>query len=320
MGIHRLCDSVIMRQQRQSRKFTRRILCVFALGACLLASQQASAAEDPMNPGLPVPQTYSQYAPLMAAGLNEVRPAKQWIRVPALNVTADVLLPPGDLLDTDCSHEFTFVSAPNTLAYVDSPAGAPEPYGYFPPIKVRTVAFGSVPAEATVQISQLRTADNLPVPITSTQTFYTYQSNKNCPDNPRASSVLYSDAILTGQINLQVTDLRVDGVSLGLGPSCQTTSPAEFNLTGKGYWDRDPNIGSQPPARDTEFYRSATGGLLTGTINVPAFAGCRNGDEDLSVLLTTMVSGADNPMSVFQGALSDSTPPNRFPLPTNEAK
>ena len=316
-------------------KSLAKLACAAALVAGLLISQQASAAEDPYHPGLPAQTGNGWILGVRISTINESLRAKQWFRIPTLTVTTDTLLGhaefPNDPFDPvqGCNQPF-FTPGTNLFSniYVHSPEGAAEPYGYFPPVTVRTVAFGAIPVEATVQISQLRDAENLPVPLRSEALIKYYWNNagakggQSCgPDYQGRQGSLLHDATTTGKVNVRVSDLSIDGVRLEIGSHCGTVGPAEISMTGKGYWNRDPDlIGPLPPAGDTPYYAVASGGLLNGTIDIPAFTGCLVGTEDVSPLLTTAVSGPDNPTMARQYvALPQQPPPPPFPIPTRPA-
>ena len=305
--------------ERARRKTAIRLVSAAALCGLLLASQQASAAEDPKNPGLPAP-TGSQYAAAASSGINQVARAKQWFQLPRFAFAADVHNPRAPL-SSDCSQPFRTKTLYTNRLYSRSPEGAPKPWGYFPPITVRTVAFGAIPVEATINISQLRDAEDLPVPLISTQVLGAYfrplLPPTGCGANaPAEQGEFRFDSPLTGQVNVRVTDLRIDDVAVDVGNICGTVEPADISLTGKGY-HADPlhlgtppqDVGPLPPDPNSKVYSVLKGGLFTGTIDIPTFAGCRSGNDDLSPLLTGMVSGPDNPMSARQSPISTCMPP-----------
>ena len=316
-------------------KSLAKLACAAALVAGLLISQQASAAEDPYHPGLPA-QTGTGWLNglFRISTINEALRAKQWFRIPTLTITADT-----DTAQPDFGNDpYDPVHGCNqplyiegqiifSKAYVHSPEGAPEPYGYFPPVTVRTVAFGAIPVEATVQISQLRDAENLPVPLLSEGAIDTYwahagaKGGQSCgADYQGREGYLNHDATTTGKVNVRVSDLSIDGVRLDIGPHCGTVEPAEISMIGKGYWSKDPDpVGPLPPAADTPYYAVPTGGLLDGTIDIPAFTGCLVGTEDVSPLLTTSVSGPGNPTTARLYTTATRPVPAPFPIPTRPA-
>ena len=203
------------------------------------------------------------------------------MRLPAAIMAADVKTaltryPPGG--------EFINQIVFTNLLYMVSPNGASKPYGEFPPVTVRTAAFGAIPVEATVHVSQLRDDIDLPVPIRLVQVLKQFGGN--------IGKQLVGDAEGGGEVSVRVSDLKVDGVPVDLGASCITATPARLDLVGNGYV-----IGGGAPPRDPNVnFNAALGGRLNGMIDLPAFIGCGVGSEDLSPMVTGLVSGPDNPV------------------------
>jgi uncharacterized protein DUF6801 len=98
-----------------------------------------------------------------------------------------------------------------------------------------------------------------------------------------------------GRISLRLTDARVNGVPLDLGPNCRSSRNIELELHG--------STASDPP------YEVNFGGMLTGEITIPPFAGC-GVTEDLDPLLTASVSGPGNLVRIIQGPLCDPLRPD----------
>ena len=285
--------------ERARRKTITKLLCAVLLVGGLLVSQQASAAEDPRYPGLPA-QTGQQMTGVGNVGLTEVSRAKQWVRLPPLIAAADVRTkvernPPDE---PDVSVRTTFTN----LIYVVSPVGAAHRYGEMPPIIVRTVAFGAMPVEATVQISQARDAEGLPIPLSLKQI-----------DRTRTLNGVFgrylSDAEAAGEMNVRLTGLVADGVPVDVGSRCFTSKPGALNLVGKGYGPEVPK-----PVDPRIYYSGALGGRLTGTIDLPRFVGCGTGSEDLSPLVSGMVSGTGNPVKLQVSMISSNCFPKLLPI------
>jgi hypothetical protein len=133
------------------------------------------------------------------------------------------------------------------------------------------LTFGFVPVSATLEITQ---PDNINI-------FATGAERKTIPATPVT-------VIGQGEVSLRLTDARVNGVPLDLGPHCRSAQPVELTLHGTS--DADPP------------YRITQGGRLTGDITIPPFTGCGVG-EDLDPLLTASVSGPGNLVQVVQGPL-----------------
>lgn len=259
---------------------TARALAV--VSALILVAAPGAVSDD----GIPTKEDGRSRGPTYSTGLGAAAPAKQFYRVPLTTLMADV------------SYEGIDAIA---LVFAVSPPGAPHPYGYFPPIRVRTLAFGMIPSEVTISIAQFRQ----PIPDTDDST--------PDPDGPATENIpvpwkLKGPAIelgehtLTGDADLRITSLSLDGQRVDVGPSCRTSTPVRVTLQGQ------------------QGYIPSTGGRLAGAVDVPSFTGCGTKGEDLSPLITSMVSGTGNTLEVLQSdiALSRAVPvttPAPFPLP-----
>ena len=170
--------------------------------------------------------------------------------------------------------------------YVMSPKGAKHDYGMLPRTRVRTVALGLAPALVTLEMTQLRKKYIEPWVLVGGDVFQRGAENE-----------------LKGRLNVWVVDLEIDGNKVRLGGNCRTAFPASIVLEG-----------------DSQ-YSSGYGGQLAGTLDIPRFTGCGTGNDRL---LTSFVSGPDNPIEITQTAicLDDSCPPApkpppEYPLPNN---
>ncbi len=156
-----------------------------------------------------------------------------------------------------------------------------------PPTQATFLAFGFVPATATMHLDEIGTLDLFGVGTTS------------------ALKVQFSWAVM----RLSISNVKVNGVPLNVGPNCQTVRPVTIELLG-----RAPG------------YALQTGGPLDGNVNIPAFKDCGVG-ENLDPLFGTMrhgvlvgsISGPRNFSILTQGNLctpaSDSGCPPRLPRP-----
>lgn len=215
----------------------------------------------------------------------ETAKAKQWVRVPwqlaaIMSVAKGRTYPPDD-------PRYQGVESTNWV-YLVAPKGEEHNYGLAAPFTVRTVAFGTVPVTAKVQLIQSRTADGLPKPL------IVKQSTDNYRHLPPGKDQVNSDAHLEGELTVRITELTVDGIGLNLRGRCQTVAPGDIELIGRGYARYPPTVDEDRPWL-TGNYVAVPGGLLTGTIDIPAFGGCgtANGD-DVSAVLNATVSGNDN--------------------------
>jgi hypothetical protein len=149
--------------------------------------------------------------------------------------------------------------------------------GRFPPMKGSFLVFGFMPIEATLELSQvgpinIHTDGLAVVPFT-----YSVTSSAN--------------------VAARIYGVKVNGVPLDVGPSCQTATPIALVLTG-----------GTPQYTDI-----LKGGPLSGFAEIPPFTGC-GVTEDLDPLLTGTVSGPGNFVKVTQGNVCVPADP-RSPCP-----
>lgn len=237
----------------------------------------------------------------------EDKRAAQWIKIPTQAVAVADYVTAEDPTTGPINHTGTF----NAAAFLSSPKDAEHGYGVGLPITVRTVAFGAVPIQARVQLEQLLDSSGLPVPLQATETTDYYREPQEVRPgfSPTQRSLGFH---LTGQVRARVTDLSIDGAHLDLVGRCQT-APIDLDLTSEPYWHEDPladPTAQTPPMIEgsTEMATWAathhqadagTGGAVSGTAAIPAFAGCRTSTgEDISRLLTAAVSGVHNEVTV----------------------
>jgi hypothetical protein len=150
--------------------------------------------------------------------------------------------------------------------------------GELPPSTATFLTFGFVPVSATMHLRQLG-------PIIGSAE--TTQANRQ----PTLVSTT-----LSGRVSFRVSDVKVNGVPLDVGPDCHTTEPETDNLTLTGAGNNTAN----PPTG----YTVARGGPLTGTATITPFTGCRGANgEDLNPLFTAPLSGPGNYVKMIQGNL-----------------
>ncbi|MGK3208778.1 hypothetical protein [Amycolatopsis sp. MEPSY49] len=85
-----------------------------------------------------------------------------------------------------------------------------------------------------------------------------------------------ADTDVTAKVFIKLSDAKVDGKTLDVGPNCRTAQPASVNIKALV-----PISLPAPPVK------------VTSTFTAPPFAGCV-GHEDVSRLLTGLVSGPGN--------------------------
>lgn len=282
----------------QRKQLLRRgVLAV--LSAALVFSAQASQADE-WYPGLPDPDTSTggTWGAAAQGGISYAKRAKQWFRSPMgmVTFTAMVFQRPSD-------DPLVYKFGATGQAYFASPKGAPEPYGYLEPMTVRSVGFGLMPVEATVQVSQRR-RNGYPIPLISTLSGEDHYR----PGGGLAYEQVSNETVVKDAFNVQILKVRVDGQDLELNGDCRTVEPAPLTMIGPRYTIPDPD--STPTAKE-DWYRAADpstffhpfwGGQLKGNMTIPAFTGCTTASgDDLSALMTLSVSGPDNPVSARVG-------------------
>jgi hypothetical protein len=144
-----------------------------------------------------------------------------------------------------------------------------------PPTQATFLAFGFMPATATMHLDEIGTLDIFGVGTIS------------------ALKVNYSWAYM----RLTISNVKVNGVPLNVGPNCQAVHPLTIELLGRG-------TGPRP------LYSLQGGGPLDGNVNIPAFKDCGVG-ENLDPIFGTMrrgvlvgsISGPGNFSILTQGTL-----------------
>lgn len=267
------------------RRRLRRTLGMSFLAAAILSlssHSSSNAAEGPW-PGLPRFTGEGSWTGAAQGGISQAAKARQWAQVPmqvtaARQQTTGTEYPQPDPLDRFSRRVYTI------SLFLVSPPGSEHNYGMSPKFTVRTVAFGAIPVEATLQLIQRRGPDGLPVPIVASSgiTFFNVSGTAE-----------YEDTVIEDDVTLRVTRLVVDGVDLGLAGRCQTAEPGKLSLFGRG-WNETEGVSRDYPWLQGRYFASA-GGALEGSVDIPSFAGCTSSNgEDISRLLASAVSGPGN--------------------------
>jgi hypothetical protein len=189
-------------------------------------------------------------------------------------------------------------------------------------VPVNLVAFGSIPATATLTMRAPRV--NGEVQPLMANIWDRNQGSAGCgPLPPGAPAV---SALIDGQVEIRLSGLTVDGTPVDLGQRCRTVRPADLWLWGEttrgGYFPGSGgNIGaydglhpgSQLPLNHRLYFGRYDGKTIPPSdgVDVPRFVGCGTGGENLSPLVTAMASGPDNPVRVVQSPI---IPIGRIPL------
>lgn len=158
--------------------------------------------------------------------------------------------------------------------------GKPE----LPPITATLLGFRFVPVTATLLIRELD-----PINIIST--------------SGRIKLPFPITVVATAKVSIGITNVKVNGVPLDVGPHCGTAAPVTLRLIGKGF-------NTVPPRG----YTVPTGGALQGRVTIPSFSGC-GVSENLDPLFTGSISGAGNFVKQTQGKLCGTAQPSNWVCP-----
>lgn len=283
---------------RRRRVLSRGGIAVLLAGALLAGAQSSQAEDEPeWYAGLP-DTTFGNWTNASQGSMSYAKRAKQWFISPQGMVVAEAI----NEQDPDNIRR-QWIRAEG---YFVSPTGAPANYGYLEPMTVRSVGFGLMPVEATVQVSQ-RFVDGYPSPVrarlgaTSTVT--------RDPDTGAITrrDIEYHSITVEDSFNVRVLSVRVDGMDMGLNGDCRTIEPAPVKMATPSYVREDTQNG--PPedewfrSRDpSTYFQPFYGGELNGSMTIPPFTGCTTtAGDDLSRLLTLAASGPDNPVVARAG-------------------
>lgn len=289
------------------KRYLRPGFWAVALSSVLVFSAQSSRADE-WYPGLPDPAADSSqdWQAASQGGLSYAKRAKQWFRSPDAMVTFNAR---AIIYDNDDVANYNRTVG---YAYMVSPAGAPANYGYLPPMTVRSVGFGLIPVEATVQVSQRR-ENGYPVAAKATMLGADYKG-VNSQGGLTFTKQVAEPTVVDDAFNVHILGVKVDGVDLELSGDCRTVTPAPVHMVGSGYTipfpydapathDFPTNIDKFFQTSDpATFFNPLWGGQLNGTMTIPPFTGCSTSSgDDLSALMTLSVSGPDNPISARIG-------------------
>lgn len=263
------------------RPWLRRGLLAAVAVAVVVPLVTASGATPAPYPGLPGGDG-QQWTGVGQRGHTISERAQQAFWLPGNVVTAD--------LNVGAVRQGTAVTTTTTArVFFVSPADSQRAYGELRPFPVRTMAFGIIPIEATVHLSQQVAPDGLPVPIT----LRTQETNSGGV----GGVITAPDTTVTADLDVRLDGLTMDGQPVDLGPGCRTAEPAKLDLVGKGFRVLASQRG--PLLSTPDFYRqnftAGAGGRLQGNVTIPAFSGCGVA-EDISALITNAISGPDNPV------------------------
>ncbi|WP_295701966.1 hypothetical protein [Lapillicoccus sp.] len=260
-----------------------------------LPSFYLGTTRSPCNPGpksglcrnqRPVLAQNGTATSALTVGTTDVVKVKQAIRLPVTLIGANLI---GQYYNVISGHKSTqYRQSFPTRVFVQSPTGSPHPWGDLPAITSTALAFGMIPVTVTTHLSQVRDSSDLPIPI---------QIKVDSTPIPGSSAFDLFDVEASGLLTIRLDGVTIDGRPLDVGPSCRGVAPLPLAFLGK--YVPVPGLRPTPPT----YYYPIFGGDLYGSLDIPAFTGCRSASgEDFSQLFTSALSGKGNPVHLVQGA------------------
>ncbi|KQY55455.1 hypothetical protein [Nocardioides sp. Soil796] len=177
-------------------------------------------------------------------------------------------------------------------------------------VPVNLVAFGSIPATATLTLRQPKLNGKLR-PFTANIWDTNSPLNKGCDPN----FTTRTSTIVEGKLEVTLSDLTVDGVPVDLGKSCRTESLVDLRMWNEGAYT--PGGGGTLAAYDglhgpslgplnSPYHQELDGQQIPAStgITIPPFTGCGVGGEDLSPIVSAMASGPNNPVRAVQSPMA----------------
>jgi hypothetical protein len=180
--------------------------------------------------------------------------------------------------------------------------------GRFPATPVSALAFGAIPATATLHTHQVtRHGKLLPlVANTVTSYFSANASGASCdPSWDGGKQTPPLNTVSHGLLAVRISDVRVDQQLVDVGNHCHTATPLRLNLFGRpGYiaYTGGQLVEKYDPSRVRKGASTYPRHPGSSNLTIPAFVGCVNPHtgEDFSPLITAMVSGPNNTVAVNQ--------------------
>lgn len=277
----------------------RRALIASALVMPLLLLPGASDAQEqgpyPGLPELPSEQdqaTRNTYGWLGVAQVGRAYSpvAQQWGRVPAGLLATNIEFRTTEF--TDDNGDLNVTADYDIYAYLLPTGGGGDDYGVSPVITIRTVAFGSIPTEVQLQLRQRRDTSDLP---------FGFHIETQFTDNYARQLRTYPPTGFEDVVDVAVLGLRIDAVDVPLADTCATGPSARLALASEAVV---VDQGAGETFDQDRGFSGIEGGTLDGSLDIPPFTGCSTPDgDDLSAVLTSVISGPDNPVTVKLGIL-----------------
>lgn len=196
------------------------------------------------------------------------------------------------LLRLNLNTSVSFLSCPTGVKSWLTTDGTLDYHGkpQMPPAEATFLTFGFMPTTAKMELTLEGRVD-----------IGTLGDSAPDPETKQYKETTTAVALL----RIRLYDVDVNGEPLDVGANCRAVRPMELELVGKGSTGTNGPVG----------YTVKTGGPLTGTSDIPPFAGC-GVTEDLDNLLTASVSGKDNFTKMMQSPLCVEDVPANCPEPT----
>lgn len=187
-------------------------------------------------------------------------------------------------------------------------------YGLLPATRIRALAFGTIPVEATLSLRQA-TSNGYLTPLHAETAFLqrpdpgqlAWPGYGKTPEGYSAYLTLNLRLQIRGSFDVYLSDVTVDGKAVDTGSNCRTRTPSQLMADlPRGYYE--PLDGSNlsgvrqrgTPGGFTPL--DPVPGTLDATVDIPPFTGCGTPNQDLSPILTALASG--------RGAISGFIPKN----------
>lgn len=223
---------------------------------------------------------------------------------------SDPFVQPSCATDDQETQERGFYLQSHLYPYVRLKGGGID-VGRLATTRVNLVAFGSIPASVVMTLRLARAGGKVR-PIRAHNWVVT---RAGCDPSFTARD----HNLLVGEVEVTLSDLRVDGVPVNLGKSCRTVRPAQLQMWGTdgpttdGYTAggggtiearEGVHIAARAPL-DSPYYGTDRGLVVHASsgIDIPRFVGCGSNGDDLSPLVTAMASGPNNPVVVNQKSI-----------------
>lgn len=146
-----------------------------------------------------------------------------------------------------------------------------------PPSQTTFLSFGFMPTSATLTFQSV---SPLTVVVVG------YGASEKQPVN----------TTISGYQQIAISNVKVNGVQLDVGPNCRTSTPVHLLLHGRAD-SFMPGGGDGLP----DYVVTAGGPLYQTDLYIPPFTGCGTGGQNLDALFTAAVSGSDNSLYFEQG-------------------